>query len=151
VRLLRRQPLVITRCSYLEDQGPALLHELQVTERCHKERLLPIMQDSQHSVLAGWSQMVLHSGPEERLLQLDLHWDDKTAFSMGQRLWRFTVALWPLQCLSDVWAVNWDRLKETSLKSHVSYTSGMCSWLVTHSKSIRSTRGKCSSGSKKPA
>jgi hypothetical protein len=51
-----------------EERGSAFLHGIQETEWCHKERLFPTAPDLRNSGHACWSQMILHSGPEVRLL-----------------------------------------------------------------------------------
>jgi hypothetical protein len=84
--------------------------------------------------------------------QIGLHPDNKgkTKFSTGQGLWQFAVMLFGVCKLSDVFAVNGDRLKRPQLRV-ISCTWTTWSWLAVRSKNTCSTCGKCSRDCEKPA
>jgi hypothetical protein len=109
---------------------------------------LPQIDDCGH---AGWSQMVLHSGPEERLMAggSPSRWHGEDCLLNGSRVMAIhSHVLWPLKCLSDVWVVNGNRVKRPHLRV-MSQNWTMWSWSAARSKSTCSNCENCSNSSEK--
>lgn len=97
------------------------MHYRKLNNVMNRDCFPPPRTDNRH---AGWSQIVLHSGPEEQIVaggSASWQQGEDCILDGSRGMAVHTNFLWPLQCSSGIWEVNGDRLKRPHLQvmSHV--------------------------------
>jgi hypothetical protein len=109
-----REPLIIPHRSCLKEvQGPALLYRLQEIKWCNKEGLFHCP-----GLMTLWTRLLEPNGsPLSTWRAVIGRWiytrmTSRRLRNRSRALAFHSHALWPLQCSSDIWEVNGDRLKQ---------------------------------------